>query len=777
MTEKRLVAVIIWKQGAAPDAAYTRQVLRVAAPEALGPPGADGEPALRVPVRMLGGPSEWPDDFWIVALQALRYPTDYSDPARYDLSGWQGTDSRTGSRLFVASVYARPMAVEPPAPPAFAPRPPVAPPPRPSPPAPTGGAAAPGGTGSGYGAAPGYGPTASGPGHAPGYGPPTYGPPAAPAPGWGAAAIPGPPPGQAPYPPGSYPGTPPSDAYPGHTGIPSDAVDDPNLGFYAGFGPRLLAGIIDAVIGAVLLLIPLLCTAIFASTLPTSDSTDSRGTGLLVACCFAGLSVLLLVLYHGGFWVWRGQTPGKMLAGVKVVGADGRPPGVGQMLLRIVGYLMSFALLGLGFLLIAFDERKQGLADRIAGTYVVPVKPPTRERPPVLPGYPPGPAPPADANPPPALASPAVVPVVMPAPQASSPERPRDSAGPGSPATVMYPTGVQWGPPPGAGPGGLPPPEAARAPVVAPPETGTAPPSAASSEANPAASEAFRQGLDRLAEGVREPGGSRTLLIVEPEAGQAATRAFAAAVAAAPQMAVYRYFLGVARRYGEGYGAAQPEFVQATQLDPNLWEARLQAYFGARWHDAFAYPQWSPRAGGLSPILQALRPPRPGTRLVIVREGGAKTVAALSMTARSAWHRLPTAEMPARIELVPARSPYGTAIAFYLALRDDPTDPYRGETFLNPAEALSEDGDATQLGQNLLLQLARQGHTYLIFVDEDGAVLLNRRLVFDAATQANLAQVAAEVQTLAGGPPLPTDRFTQAAQWHMDQYPLDRVAI
>jgi hypothetical protein len=302
-------------------------------------------------------------------------------------------------------------------------------------------------------------------------------------------------------------------------------------------------------------------------------------------------------------------------------------------------------------------------------------------------------------------------------------------------------------------------------------------PAPAGSPPNPAATEAFRQGLDRLGEGVREPGGNRTLLVVEPEAGQAAARAFEAAVAAAPQMAVYRYFLGVARRYGEGYGAAQADFVQASQMDPTLWEARLQAYFGSRWHDAFAYPQWSPRATALSPPLQALRPPRPGTRLVLVREGGAKTVAALCVTARSAWHHLPTAEMPARIELVPARSPYGTAIAFYLAVRDDPTDPYRGETFLNPAEAPSEDGDATQLGQNLILQLARQGHTYLIFVDEDGNVLLNRRLVFDPATQANLAQVAQEVQTLAGGPPLPPERFTQAAQWHMDQYPLDRVAI
>src|SRR5690242_12615064 len=140
MTDKRLVAVVIWKQGAAPDTAYARQVLRVAAPEALGPAGADGEPALRVPLRMLLGPRDWPDDFWIVALQALRYPTDYSDPAHYDLSGWQGTDARDGARLFVASVYAKPLEVTPSAVPPAAPRPPPAPLPATGP------------TGPGYGA-------------------------------------------------------------------------------------------------------------------------------------------------------------------------------------------------------------------------------------------------------------------------------------------------------------------------------------------------------------------------------------------------------------------------------------------------------------------------------------------------------------------------------------------------------------------------------------------------------------------------------------------------
>src|SRR5262249_24904254 len=123
----------------------------------------------------------------------------------------------------------------------------------------------------------------------------------------------------------------------------------------------------------------------------------------------------------------------------------------------------------------------------------------------------------------------------------------------------------------------------------------------------PNAAEQFRRGLDLLAEGVREPGGNRPLLIVEPEAGQAATAAFAAALAASPGSAIYRYYQGVARRYGEGYTAARSEFQQAVQQDPTLWEAQLQVYFGSRWHDAFAYPEWSPRATTLPPVLQVLR--------------------------------------------------------------------------------------------------------------------------------------------------------------------------
>ncbi|HEX6608427.1 MAG TPA: hypothetical protein VF276_16115, partial [Chloroflexia bacterium] len=292
----------------------------------------------------------------------------------------------------------------------------------------------------------------------------------------------------------------------------------------------------------------------------------------------------------------------------------------------------------------------------------------------------------------------------------------------------------------------------------------------------------FRRGLELLAEGTREPGGDRTLLIVEPEAGQAATAAFNAAAAADPGAAIYRYFVGVARRYGEGYPAAQGEFDRARQIDPGYWEAQMQSFFGPRWHDAFAYPAWSARAAALTGVLRALLPPRPGSRLVIVREGGARTVSVLCHTRRDSWKRPPTADMPARIELVPSATPSGLIVALYVALRDDPQNPYRGETFINPAEAPGPDDDATQLGQNLILQLARQSHTYLIFADETGTLLLNRQLVFDAATRHNLDQVATQVQAVAyqaieRNQPMSLGQFQEAARWHIQQFPLERVQI
>ena len=82
------------------------------------------------------------------------------------------------------------------------------------------------------------------------------------------------------------------------------------------------------------------------------------------------LALLLGVLYHVYFWSVKGATPGKELLDLRVVMDDGSSPvPLANASVRALGYLLSAASLGIGFLMVAFSGR--GLHDRIAGTRVV----------------------------------------------------------------------------------------------------------------------------------------------------------------------------------------------------------------------------------------------------------------------------------------------------------------------------------------------------------------------------------------------------------------------
>jgi len=120
---------------------------------------------------------------------------------------------------------------------------------------------------------------------------------------------------------------------------------------YAGFWIRLGAGIID-------LLILGFIVGIVACVFPSP-----------IICIAVGLPVS--VAHFVGFWAWRGQTPGKMAMGIKVIRTDSSPLTWQSALLRYWGYIVSAMILFIGFIWIAFDSRKQGIHDKIADTYVV----------------------------------------------------------------------------------------------------------------------------------------------------------------------------------------------------------------------------------------------------------------------------------------------------------------------------------------------------------------------------------------------------------------------
>ena len=86
-----------------------------------------------------------------------------------------------------------------------------------------------------------------------------------------------------------------------------------------------------------------------------------------------GPVILAMLVYHIGFWAWKGTTFGGIVCQLRVVRLDGAPLRFVDALVRGIASLFSVAVAGLGFLWILKDEDRQAWHDKIAGTYVVSV--------------------------------------------------------------------------------------------------------------------------------------------------------------------------------------------------------------------------------------------------------------------------------------------------------------------------------------------------------------------------------------------------------------------
>lgn len=152
----------------------------------------------------------------------------------------------------------------------------------------------------------------------------------------------------------------------------TDNLDDLS---YAGFWVRLWAGTIDFVLSTAVIL-PLLW-AVYGDSAANVDLDMRDPLALLAQLKFRGpadylIQLVLPVAAVMMFWVFRSATPGKMAIGARIVDArTGQHPTTRQLIIRMVGYLLSWLPLCLGFLWIALDRRKQGWHDKLAGTVVV----------------------------------------------------------------------------------------------------------------------------------------------------------------------------------------------------------------------------------------------------------------------------------------------------------------------------------------------------------------------------------------------------------------------
>jgi uncharacterized RDD family membrane protein YckC len=134
---------------------------------------------------------------------------------------------------------------------------------------------------------------------------------------------------------------------------------------YGGFWVRVLAFILDALVLG-------LITSALAPLLGAGTTVTFEGNTWQVNTTANALGTLFGLVYFVGFWGWRGQTPGMMAFNMRVVRAeDGGGVDWVRALLRYVGLIISFVVILIGVIWAAFDDRKQGWHDKIAGTLVV----------------------------------------------------------------------------------------------------------------------------------------------------------------------------------------------------------------------------------------------------------------------------------------------------------------------------------------------------------------------------------------------------------------------
>ncbi len=137
----------------------------------------------------------------------------------------------------------------------------------------------------------------------------------------------------------------------------------------AGLGSRFLAVFCDTLIQAVIYLVVVL---IMAFIVPHSLEWDTASKWVIAAV------ILFFFSLYWGYYTffeirWKGQTPGKRIAGIRVIKDNGRPitpfEAVARNLVRVIDEIPGFY--GVGIVCAFFDKRNRRLGDLVAGTVVV----------------------------------------------------------------------------------------------------------------------------------------------------------------------------------------------------------------------------------------------------------------------------------------------------------------------------------------------------------------------------------------------------------------------
>lgn len=141
------------------------------------------------------------------------------------------------------------------------------------------------------------------------------------------------------------------------------SIEDRSEAQYIGFWWRVCASIVDSIL-LVIISLPILLH-VYGEQYLWSDDLIQGPLDFLLSWVFPTIAIIL-------FWIYKGATPGKMAVSARIVDAQtGEQPSPAQFVGRYFAYFVSLLPLGLGVIWVAFDKRKQGWHDKLAGTLVI----------------------------------------------------------------------------------------------------------------------------------------------------------------------------------------------------------------------------------------------------------------------------------------------------------------------------------------------------------------------------------------------------------------------
>ena len=145
---------------------------------------------------------------------------------------------------------------------------------------------------------------------------------------------------------------------------------------YGGFWIRVGAALIDGIILGVVNGILQFAFVGRLITMPgiqpgAPPSAEMLGSMFAMIGWLVLLNTAINACYEGFFVAKVGATPGKMVAGLKVVRPDGSPVALGRSFGRHFAKMLSSLILAIGYIMVGFDEEKRGLHDMICDTRVM----------------------------------------------------------------------------------------------------------------------------------------------------------------------------------------------------------------------------------------------------------------------------------------------------------------------------------------------------------------------------------------------------------------------